>query len=200
MVYFENVANTKAQQSNFRRQFARLRLLVHRSIKLEEETRMRARPQPTEQELYMGAFVEWLEPQVRSAVVEMNRKGYATQSSGFHGTKCELQMVDGLFSIDRETKNVLAQLGVEVLRGADIGLPKNKLITIIRFRATEPSIDKMRDRWGAVAVVLPKKSFPPGIRSLCDRAEQFRQQYAPHHPNLEEARRLYLEYLGEKVV
>jgi hypothetical protein len=100
MVYSENAANTKSQQAQVRRQFARLRLRVHRSMKLEEETRMRERPRPTEDELYMAAFEEWLEPQVRFAIVEMNRKGYATQSSGFHGTKCGLQMVDGLFGVD----------------------------------------------------------------------------------------------------
>jgi hypothetical protein len=194
MVYFENVANAKRQQAQVRRQFAHLRLHVHRTMKLEE-ARMRERPRPTEEELHMAAFEEWLEPQVRFAIVEMNRKGYATQSSGFHGTKCELQMVDGLFSVDEKTKAKLAEMGVEVLRGLDIGLPKNKLITIIRFRAIAPSINRMADQWDAVAAVLPKKSFPPGIRPLCDRAEQFRAQYAPEHPNLDGAREAYLEYL-----
>ena len=65
----------------------------------------------------MGAFVEWLEPQVRSAILEMNRKGYATQSSGFHGTRCELQMVDGLFTIERA--DISGDLG-ELLRRAPV--------------------------------------------------------------------------------
>ena len=188
-------STTKSRQKNLRRQFARLRQHIHRSMKSEEQARLREKPRPTEEELYMGAFKEWLEPQVREAIVEMNRKGYATQSSGFHGTKCELQMIDGLFTIDEETKNVLEHMGVEVLRGADIGLPKNKLITIIRFRASDPSINKMSTQWDAVAAVLPEKSFPPGIRPMCDRAEQFREQYAPNHPNLDAARQAYFEYL-----
>jgi hypothetical protein len=195
MTYFENAANAKSQLT-IRRQFARLRLRVHRSMKLEEGTRMRERPRPTEQELYMGAFKEWLEPQVRAAVVEMNKKGYATQSSGFHGTKCELQMIDGLFTIDESTKNALHSMGVEVLRGADIGLPKNKVITIIRFRATDhPSINKMSIQWDAVAAVLPEKSFPREIRSISDQAETFREQYAPEHSSLEETRKAYFEYV-----
>jgi hypothetical protein len=47
--------------------------------------------------------------QVRDAIIEMYRKGYATQSSGFHGTKPELQMIDGYFSIDEKTKRHLEQ-------------------------------------------------------------------------------------------
>ena len=166
-------------------------------MKIEEQSRMKERPKPTEEELYMGAFVEWLEPQVRGAILEINKKGYATQSSGFHGTKCELQMIDGLFTVDENTKKGLEKMDVEILRGADIGLPKNKLITIIRFRATEPSIKAIKDQWEAVAALLPEKSFPSGVRPICDRAEQFREQYSPEHPNLDEARKAYFEYLNK---
>jgi hypothetical protein len=181
--------------SALRRQFARLRKDTHRSMKDEEKLRLRENPAPTEEELYMGAFKEWLEPQVRAAVLEMNRKGYATQSSGFHCTRCELQMIDGLFTIDGETKNMLEHIGVEVLRGADIGLAKNDFITILQFRAQHPSISAIADKWNSVAAVFPQKSFPPGIRPICVRAEHFRQQYAPDQPSLQKAREAYLEYL-----
>ncbi len=183
------------KQEKLRQQFARLRQRVHQSMKDEEEMRLKENPRPTEEELYMGAFKEWIEPQVRAAVVEMNRKGYATQSSGFHGTRCEIQAIDGNFTIDEKTKGVLKQMGVEVWRGADIGVPKNKLVTMIRFRATEPSVAKIKDQWDAVAAVLPKKSFPVGIRPICDRAKIFREEYAPEHPSLNEARERYFEYL-----
>jgi hypothetical protein len=92
------------QQEQLRQKFKQLRRQVHESMRAEEDVRLRENPKPTEEELYMGAFVEWLEPQVRAAVVEMNRKGYATQSSGFHGTECEIQAIDGIFTIDEETK------------------------------------------------------------------------------------------------
>src|ERR1700726_299434 len=139
------------QHEQLRQRFKELREQVHESMKAEEAVRLRENPKPTEEELYMGAFVEWLEPQVRTALVEMNRKGYATQSSGFHGTDCEVQAIDGLFTVDDDTKSVLSQMGVEVLRGADIGTPKNKLVTMLRFRAKDPSIDKIKERWDAVA-------------------------------------------------
>ena len=157
--------------------------------------RLKENPTPTEQELYMGAFKEWLEPQVRDAIEQMFRKGYATQSSGFHGEKCDLQIVDGNFQIDGKTKAVLKQMGVDVLRGADIGIPKNRFVTMLRFRAEQPSLRKMKDQWDAVAAVLPAKSLPPGIRPICDRAEEFRNQYAPEHPNLEKERETFIEYL-----
>jgi hypothetical protein len=182
------------QQEQLRQKFKQLRKQVHESMRAEEDVRLRENPKPTEEELYMGAFVEWLEPQVRAAVVEMNRKGYATQSSGFHGTECEIQAIDGIFTIDEETKSVLKQMGVDVWRGADIGVPQNKLVTMLRFRAKDPSVDKIKDQWDAVAAALPKKAFPEGILPICDRAEIFREEYAPDHPSLEEVRLRYFEY------
>jgi hypothetical protein len=60
-------------------------------------------------------------------------------------------MVDGYFFVDETTKAALEALGVEVLRGADIGLPQNRLLTVIRFRASKPSLDEMKEKWDAVA-------------------------------------------------
>ncbi len=164
-------------------------------MKVEEEKRLRDNPRPTAEELYMAAFAEWLEPQVRDAVREMYRKGYATQSSGFHGEDSAVQMIDGYFSVDEKTKRVLEQMGVEVLRGADVGLPKNKILTVLRFRASNPSVAQMKERWDAVAAALPKKILRPGVLPICDRAEEFRKQYAPEHPSLDKAREEYFEYL-----
>jgi hypothetical protein len=195
MSFSERFTGKTNQQEKLRQQFAQLRQRVHQSMKIEEEIRLKENPRPTEEELYMGAFEEWLEPQVRSAISEMYRKGYATQSSGFHGTECEIQMIDGYFTIDAETKTALQQMGVEVLRGADIGLPKNRLITILRFRAKEPSIAKMKCKWDAAAAVLPEKMLPPGLLPISDGAEEFRLEYAPEHPSLDEAREKQFEYL-----
>jgi hypothetical protein len=174
-----------------REQFIRLRQSVHERMRAEELLRLRNNPAPTEEELYMAAFREWLEPQVRDAIPIMYKKGYATVSSGFHGTKPELQLVDGWFTVDPRTKSALQRMRVEVLRGSDIGVPKNKRITMLRFRAEHPSIDEMKRRWDAVAAALPYKNLPPGVRSICDRAEEFRQQYAPTFTSLEEAQQRY---------
>ncbi|MCP1747541.1 hypothetical protein [Bradyrhizobium japonicum] len=86
-------------------------------------------------------------------------------------------------------------MGVEVLRGADIGAPNNKLVTILRFRAKDPSIAKMKEQWDAIAAALPKKQLPSGIQPICDRVEIFREEYAPDHASLEATRDKYIQYL-----
>jgi hypothetical protein len=195
MSFAEGFTGRTNRQETLSQPFAQLRARVHQSMKTEEEIRLKENPHPTEEELYMGAFMEWLEPQVRSAIVEMYRKGYATQSSGFHGKNPELQLVDGYFTIDEQTKVILSKMGVEVLQGADIGLPRNKLITILRFRAEHPSLTAIKPQWDALAAALPRKSLPEGIRPICDRAEEFREQYAPKYPSLAKARERYFKYL-----
>lgn len=167
-------------------------------MKEEEAARLNENPKPSEQELYMGAFKEWLEPQVRAAISEMYRKGYATQSSGFHGTRPDFQTVDGNFIIDGRTEQTLRTLGVEVLRGPDIGVPKNRYVTMLRFRASDPSLPSITRQWDALAAALPEKTFPPGIRPICDRAEEFRAQFASQHPSLDGARESYYEYLDKQ--
>jgi hypothetical protein len=192
----ERLDNKANKEENLLQQCAELRRLVHQSMKAEEEIRLKENPRPTEEEqLYMAAFKEWFEPQVRVAITEMYKKGYPTQSSGFHSEEPDLQLIDGYFTIDEATKQVLGQMGVQVLRGADIGLPRNRLITMLRFRAKGPSLNTIKDQWDAIAAALPQKSLPPGIRPICDRAEEFREQYAPEHPSLDEARERYYVYL-----
>jgi hypothetical protein len=183
---------------NLAQQFSRLRQATHESMRIEEERRLKESPEPTQQELYMGAFKEWLEPQVRDAIVVMYQKGYATQSSGFDGMRCELQSLDGNFDVDYNTETVLRRIGVEVLRGPDLGLPKNKLITILRFRARSPDISVIKQQWDRIAAILPQKALPPGILPICDRAEEFRLEYAPRHPSLDTVREKYHAYLRNK--
>ena len=183
------------RQESLRQQCARLREGVHQAMKVGEAKRLKENPTPTEEELRMGVFRESLEPQVRTAVTEMFRKGYATQSSGFHGSAYEMQMVDGWFTIDPATKEKLSQIGVEVLRGADIGLPKNKIVGILRFRARRPEIEEITAQWDAVAALLPAKTLPEGVRPISDRAEEFREEFAPGHPSFEEERSKYLSYI-----
>jgi hypothetical protein len=195
MSFPERLGNSATNSEKLRQQFSALRESVHQSMRAEEELRQKENAAPTEDELYMGAFEEWLEPQVRDAIREMYDKGYATQSSGFHGEEPELQIVDGYFTIDEQTREQLNRMGVDVLRGADIGVPKNKLVTMLRFRARNPSLSAIKAQWDAIAATLPRKSLPFGVRPVCDRAEEFRAQYAPAYPSLDEQRERYYEYL-----
>jgi hypothetical protein len=191
----EGLGNKFNSPEALSQQFLRLRQMVHESMKVDEKNRLEENPKPTDEELYMGAFKEWLEPQVRDAISMMYKKGYATQSSGFHGTKPEQQSVDGYFTVSKETKSILNAMGIDVLRGADIGIPQNKHITILRFVGTYPSVAALKKQWDALAEALPENKLPEGLRPICDRAEEFRTEFAPEHPSLEEARMAYDEYV-----
>jgi hypothetical protein len=85
MSFPEGLENKSNKQETLHQQFTRLRRQVHVSMKVEEQIRLKENPKPSEEELHMGAFKEWLEPQVRDAMSMMFKKGYATQSSGFDG-------------------------------------------------------------------------------------------------------------------
>jgi hypothetical protein len=161
----------------------------------EIKKRLETNPNPTEEELRAGAFNEWIEPQARDAVFEMLKKGYGTQSSGFYGEHNEFQAVDGYFTVDEETIKKLKAMGVQVLRGPELDLPQNKLITQIRFYPKEADLQKIKEQWGAIAITLPKKDGPLGI---CDRVEEFREEYAPNHPSFEQDRKTYFDKIRKE--
>jgi len=73
----------------------------------------------TGDELRLGAFMEELEPQVRNALIVLNKKGYKTHSSGFYGSESgqgDLQAIDmeGNYSLDEEIVKKLNDMGVRV--------------------------------------------------------------------------------------
>ena len=162
----------------------------------ELQARLEKNPKPSEEELRAAAFREWLEPQVRDAIAEMYRKGYATQSSGFYGDHNEIQAIDGYFSVDDDTKKKIEALGAEVLDGVALGLPMNELIRQIRFSPKSADIKEMKEKWDAIAAVLPQQKGP---KAVCDRAEEFRAQYAPGHANFEKERAEYFAALRKRI-
>ncbi len=169
------------RQELFKR-LAELREKIHAEMGKEIELRLEKNPKPTEEELRMAAFTEWIEPQVREAAREMYNKGYGTISSGFYGDNNEFQAVDGYFSVDEETKHKLDLMGVKVLNGSELGLPKNKIITQLRFYPQNADLAEMKRQWDLVADLLPKKE---GVNPICTRAEEFREQYAQDHASFE---------------
>jgi len=86
-------------------------------------------------------------------------------------------------------------MGVQVLRGPELDLPQNKLITQIRFFPKEADLKKIKEQWDVIAKILPKKDGPPGI---CDRAEEFREEYAPNHASLEQDRKAYFDRIRKE--
>lgn len=177
-------------------QLGKLRETVHREMKKEIEERIKNNPKPTEEEIRMAAFDEELEPQVRDAVRDFYKKGYSTKSSGFYGEKSELQAIDGYFYVDENTEKEIEKLGARVLQGLAFGVPKRRYITQIGFYPAEADLQKIKQKWDAIANALPKIAGPEPI---CDNAEEFRKQHAPNHPNLKQKIHDYDEWLKTKI-
>lgn len=113
--------------------------------------RQRTDPNPTDIEILMGTFIEALEPQVRDAVYTMVSKGYTTNSSGFYGEGS--QGIDGYFKIDPVTQQKLEQMGVFVST-------TKRGYTHINLLPERPDMEEIKQKWAAIAVVIPKLPTP----------------------------------------
>ena len=123
----------------------------------------------------MGIFVEHLEPQVRYAVLELNRKGYKTISSGFGGAgDLARQYIDGHFFLTEEIKQQLNTLGVAVEEkpfwkweiDVEAGLadpntpPEERQVTTLWFTPERPDLRAIEERWHQIADALPERTRP----------------------------------------
>ncbi len=192
----ESLKNEIFPELELQRKMRELRTQVHHHMEIEIAERLERDPRPSELEIRAGAFKEWVEPQVRDAVFQMLEKGYGTQSSGFYGKRHEFQAVDGYFAVDSKTKEKLEQIGVQVLNGSDLGLPRNKLIIMLRFKPKEADLQEIKRKWDEVANLLPTKNGPQGIN---DRTEEFRTEHAPDHPNMEKEVETYFDGLRREL-
>jgi len=124
-------------------------------------TRVQHTPFPTNEELALGTYLEFIEPQVRDAVLMLRAKGYRTISSGFGSLKHDEQAIvfqrDELqacaFSSDE--LNRLTEQGVECLilhEGAyDIlSLVPKRPIDMVQWKTI----------WDRVASYLPARGEP----------------------------------------
>ena len=134
--------------------------------------RLRKNPHPTELELRLGAFLEELEPQAGEAILDFNRKGYSTSSSGFGGLDGSIQQIDGAFVIDNETRARLETIGVSV----DVEKAWGKDYTTLVFRPSKPDLAEMKVMWSHIAAMLPDKG-QPAPPCINDAAEHFRRNY-----------------------
>jgi len=150
-----------------------LREEAHRQIGEETRIRIKYNPHPTEEELQIGAFKEQLEPQVRDAIFTMIKKGYIPESSGFGDEHGEMQVIDGYFTIDQNTKKKLEDMGMTVTvdeeRGQDY--------THIYFRPKTTDILSIKDTWDQCAALLPEQESKGEI-SISGGSSDFRTRYA----------------------
>lgn len=175
----EDLSNqlSSGKEAENSQQFTQLRKEVHWKMADAIMERRKNKPELTPEEAELGIYEEELEPQVREAVFELNRKGYKTDSSGFNGTDTQHQYIEGNFLIDDETKQRLAMMGVEVktepswkwklderMGEADPDAPEEaKVLTTIKFRSELPDLHYMEKRWQEIAAIFPKRAKLPQI-------------------------------------
>lgn len=167
--------------------FQALRKRTHEQMEEEVRLRVQRDPRPTEEETIVGAFKEMIEPQVRGALFEFNRKGYPTESSGFGGEIGTIQSMDGYFEIDPRTKATLETMGVQVLKDRDLGWPgggKRDAYTWLRFEPEAADMETIKQKWDAIAAALPDRHVPLQP-SVSGGSEEFRKEYAPERVDIE---------------
>lgn len=165
--------------------FQQMREAVHAQMEEDLQKRLAKGTPATREEALIGAFREMLEPQVRDAIFELFRKGYATENSGFYGENGRAQEIDGVFTLDEETRTKLEALGVEVLSDADMGRIDNEGRTYLRFIPESTSMQKMTHKWNQIAALLPDRGqhAEPSMYGL-----DFQEEYAREHTDIFRAR------------
>ncbi len=158
-----------------------LRRRIHGQMEVELTKRKRENPIPTEEEIYLGAFAEQVEPQIRKAVFALVKKGYEFSSSGFSGNRNpQEQHLLGFFAIDDATKRELDSIGVKIQTKTT---HKNQPITELSFNTDSDNLQVITEKWNLVADMLPKISdtmkLSPGNNSRI-----WRDLYASHRLDL----------------
>ncbi len=134
----------------------------------ELKNRKLKNPKPDKLESRMGLFVEELEPQIKKAVLEMNRKGYSIDVSGFMSNPVD-QMVEGDFNLEEESIEKLKAMGVIVETN-----PSG--YTRLQFSPVEADIKKIRQQWNKIVSILPDKNRIADA-SMTHKARDFRMKY-----------------------
>lgn len=147
------------------RLFERLRYSVQIIILKDIKRRRVKNPKPERIESCLGLFIEELEPQVRQAVLELNRKGYSIDTSGFMSNPCD-QMIEGDFQLEDTTIQKLKKVGAIVETNVS-GYTK------LQFSPNEADTQKIKKRWNEIVSLIPdmNQKAPP---SMTRKAREFR--------------------------
>jgi len=130
--------------------------------------RKKINPHPNNIETRLGIFIEELQLQVRQAVLEMNRKGYSTDLSGFVNNSCD-QMIEGDFQLDEKIINKLRLLGINVESN-----PSG--YTRLQFSPKEADLGNIKKQWNKIVALLPTGKKTADI-SMTKKSREFRMKY-----------------------
>lgn len=173
------------QQEARAESFSELRAQSHAQIERETAERVKNNPKPAEDEVTAGAFHEMIEPQVRDAVFEMRKKGYATESSGFGGKSGEVQQIDGNFEIDQKTAEMLRRNGISVVtQETDEAIPWKTSLRFSTDSVPGPlTIENLKEKWDGIVGLLPNLE-KPAEPSVSSGTEDFIKERAPERTDV----------------
>jgi hypothetical protein len=164
--------NFTKEQINRYSLFVKDRKLISRRSRLEEENRVINNPNPTQEELDMGAFKETIEYQVVDAVMQLRRKGYNTYYSGFEPPFCDKQVI--LWENKIPENATIAKIITNELKDEDVSAKIDENgIELLFNKYIEP--DQIKKIWDKVAESLPDLEMPAQPVSKTGQAEAFRR-------------------------
>lgn len=146
--------------------FLRDQVEEKRTIKINRRLTTNSSLAPVEKTL--GAFIEMIEPQVRDAVLELNRKGYSTDTSGFMDS-ADSQTIEGDFIPEESLVAKLLGEGVSVETN-------NSGYTRIWFFPSRADIKSIRIKWMKIVSLFPDKGRQSDP-SMTLKARDFRKKY-----------------------
>jgi hypothetical protein len=133
----------------FEKLFSLLEVRVHKDI----STRIKQNPFATPLEYSLGRYEEGLQLQVRQAVITLHSKGYEITRWGFDPGNREFQTISGPFRIaSKAAKEKLKEMDVRIDEYTSLEGDRS---TEIFFRAENPDIDEITNRWNEIAAVIP---------------------------------------------
>lgn len=162
--------NLTLEQLSLMRFYTQQRDQIHKKIDLEIEQREQTEPQATPTELEMGAYIQYIEPQVRDAVLVLRGKGYPTYASGYAGFESQ--------NIDIETKDFS-----EYKPSEDLLIKLEPYDIVLQIEPSEIwfscrrqlSVEELKEVWDLIAKDLPDLGHPAAPSEL-SAAEVFRKK------------------------
>ncbi|OGG00310.1 hypothetical protein A2153_06035 [Candidatus Gottesmanbacteria bacterium RBG_16_38_7b] len=167
-VLFRRKYISRDPQLQRQRLFEKMEYKIRISLEKEVKKRKKTNPHPNIVESRLGVFIEELEPQVRQAVLKMNRKGYSTDLSGFVNNSRD-QMIEGDFRLEEKIINKLSLSGIKVESN-----PSG--YTRLLFTPKEANLGKIEKKWNEIVSLLPSRNKTAEF-SMTRRARDFRLKY-----------------------
>lgn len=156
----QQVHNLTDKQIEIFTYYARMRkgVTVHRRNEISK--RESENPMATEDELMIGCYLEEIEPQVKEAVIKMNRKGYATLYSGFHNFNSQVIK----FKTEKKVNILLEQIEAKYKdNGIKIKTDQESIEIIFLNKI---SLEEIKKIWDEITEALPDLGGPAKVESI----------------------------------